>query len=95
MAESEQERDCLHLQVAEAQERDVGKGIARLARTAAKRLSLNEGDVVEILGRRNTAAIVLPPYPEDVFRNFFALRTFGLHEIRLLVTSTTPGEWCG
>ena len=28
-------------------------------------LNLREGQVIEIVGKRTTAAIVLPPYPED------------------------------
>jgi transitional endoplasmic reticulum ATPase len=29
-------------------------------------------------------------FPEDIFRMFFGQKAYGLHEIRLLVTSTTP-----
>jgi transitional endoplasmic reticulum ATPase len=48
--------------VAAAKPQDVGKGTARLAIQA---LAVKEGDVVEIVGKRTTAAIALRPYPED------------------------------
>src|SRR5690606_20474825 len=44
---------------------DVGKGTARLSRRAFEALGLTEGDIIEIDGKRVTAAMVLPPYPED------------------------------
>ena len=53
------------LQVAGAKPQDVGTGTARISRKTFQALSLREGQVIEIAGKRNTAAIVLPPYPED------------------------------
>jgi transitional endoplasmic reticulum ATPase len=55
----------VRLQVAGAKPQDVGKGVARVARGALARLGLREGETVEIIGKRNTAALVLPPYEED------------------------------
>jgi transitional endoplasmic reticulum ATPase len=43
----------------------VGTGTARFSRKALMAVGLREGDVVEIVGQRATAAISLPPYPED------------------------------
>jgi transitional endoplasmic reticulum ATPase len=54
------------LQVAGTKPEDVGKGVARLGRGALERLGIGEGDVVEIAGKRTTAAIALSPYTEDV-----------------------------
>ena len=54
------------LQVAGTKPEDVGKGVARLGRSAMENLSVSEGDVVEITGKRSTAAIALAPYAEDV-----------------------------
>ncbi len=54
------------LQVAGTKPEDVGKGVARIGRDALDRLGIAEGDVVEISGKRATAAIALSPYPEDV-----------------------------
>jgi transitional endoplasmic reticulum ATPase len=56
------EQTSIRLQVAAAKPQDVGKGTARLA---IHRLGLKEWDVVEVVGKRTTAAVVLPPYPED------------------------------
>ncbi|HEY0674324.1 MAG TPA: CDC48 family AAA ATPase [Longimicrobiales bacterium] len=53
------------LQVAGAKPQDVGTGTARISRKTFQALNLREGQVIEIAGKRNTAAIVLPPYPED------------------------------
>jgi transitional endoplasmic reticulum ATPase len=51
--------------VAGAKPQDVGTGTARLSRKVMQELGLREGDVLQIDGKRMTAAIVLPPYPED------------------------------
>jgi transitional endoplasmic reticulum ATPase len=53
------------VQVAGAKPQDVGTGTARLSRKVMRELGVREGDVLEIDGKRTTAAIVLPPYPED------------------------------
>jgi transitional endoplasmic reticulum ATPase len=52
----------IRLQVAAAKPQDVGKGTARLA---IQSLGVREGDVVELVGKRTTAAIALRPYPDD------------------------------
>jgi transitional endoplasmic reticulum ATPase len=61
----EQPSETLRLQVAGSNERDVGKGVARLGRGAFTALGLSQGDVIEITGRRSTAAVALPAYPAD------------------------------
>ncbi|HEY0270727.1 MAG TPA: AAA family ATPase, partial [Sphingomonas sp.] len=53
------------LQVANARSDDSGQGLARLPRGAMQALSLVEGDVVEIVGKRSTPARAVLPYPED------------------------------
>ena len=55
----------IRLQVAGSNERDVGKGTARMTQQAFASLDLRQGGVIEIVGERSTAAIALPPYPED------------------------------
>jgi transitional endoplasmic reticulum ATPase len=64
MAEQAQTQTS-RLQVAGAKPQDVGTGTARISRKTFQALNLREGQVLEIAGKRNTAAIVLPPYPED------------------------------
>ena len=53
------------LQVANARPDDSGRGLARMSRATLNALGLNEGDVVEIVGKRTTAARAVLPYPED------------------------------
>ncbi|RLG06559.1 MAG: AAA family ATPase [Thaumarchaeota archaeon] len=58
-------RKEVQLRVAEARQRDIGRKIARLDSRAIKELGLSPGDLVEIIGKRSTLAIVWPPYKED------------------------------
>ena len=62
---AEQGREGTKLQVAGAKPQDVGTGTARLSRKAMQSLGIREGDVIEIAGKRPTAALALPPYEED------------------------------
>ncbi len=55
----------VQLRVAEARQRDIGRKIARLDSRAIKELGLSPGDLIEIIGKRSTLAIVWPPYKED------------------------------
>ncbi|HEV7369226.1 CDC48 family AAA ATPase [Arenibaculum sp.] len=52
-------------QVANARPEDVGRGIARVGRSVLAQLGMREGEPIEIVGQRHTAAIAGPPYPED------------------------------
>src|SRR5687767_6329088 len=61
----EQRQDGSKLQVAGAKPQDVGTGTARLSRKSMQALGAREGDVIEITGKRPTAALALPPYAED------------------------------
>ncbi|SNS23847.1 transitional endoplasmic reticulum ATPase [Sphingomonas laterariae] len=53
------------LQVANSRPDDSGRGIARMSRATMGALGLTEGDVVEITGKRMTAARAVLPYSED------------------------------
>jgi len=53
------------LRVADAKARDVGRGKVRIDSEVMRKLNLNVGDVVEIEGKKRTAAIVWPAYIED------------------------------
>ena len=56
----------VQLKVAEAkQQRDVGRSIARIDSETMKNLGVTVGDVVEINGKKVTAAKAWPAYPED------------------------------
>src|SRR5947208_1134054 len=53
------------VQVASLPPADSGRGFARLPEPLMHDLGLNEGDVIEIVGKRSTAARAIPPYGED------------------------------
>ena len=53
------------LQVANAKAEDSGRGFARLSREILTALGLQQGDVIEIIGKRSTVARAVDPYPED------------------------------
>jgi transitional endoplasmic reticulum ATPase len=55
----------LILRVAESKQRDVGRGKVRIDADAMKIISVSVGDIIEIEGKRKTAAIVWPAYTED------------------------------
>lgn len=59
------ENKSVKLKIAEARSRDAGRGIARLDSNVQSILRLTPGDVVEIAGKRTTAATFWPGYPED------------------------------
>lgn len=56
----------IKLKVAEAVQDDVNKGIVRIDSTSMKKIGVREGEVVEIKGTRETAAIVGRAYPGDM-----------------------------
>ena len=64
------------VQVASLPPADSGRGFARLADKLMDALGLSEGDVVEIVGKRSTAARAIRPYGED--ENIDIIRLDGL-----------------
>jgi len=57
---------AIQLKVAEAkQQRDVGRSIARIDSETMKNLGVTVGDVIKIVGKKETAAKAWPAYPED------------------------------
>ena len=59
------ETQGVRLQVAAARQEESGQGIARLPKTAMGKLGITEGDVIEISGKRSTAARAVLAYAED------------------------------
>ncbi len=53
------------LQVANLPPADSGRGVARLPAKWMQQLGLAEGDVIEIIGKRSTAARAIRPYGDD------------------------------
>lgn len=62
---AEKDQNSVRVQVAGANERDVGKGVARIGRQSCDKLGIAQGDIIEITGGRMTAAVALYPYAED------------------------------
>ena len=56
---------AIQLKVAESKQRDVGKGRARIDIDSMGVLKVGPGDVVEVIGKKNTSATVWPADPED------------------------------
>lgn len=73
MSQKQENSDRITVQVAGAKSNDVGKGMARLTRPALNSLGVEEGRIIEISGKRTTAAVALPPYPEDEGLNIIRL----------------------
>lgn len=56
----------LRLKVAEAKQRDAGRGKARVNDSVMKALDIVAGGIIEIKGKRTTAAVAWPAYQEDI-----------------------------
>ena len=65
MSEHTQKTNLLTLRVAEASQRDFGRGIARIDPQNMKKMNVQTGDVIQITGKKKTAAKVMPTYPEN------------------------------
>nr|MDO8108971.1 CDC48 family AAA ATPase [Candidatus Sigynarchaeota archaeon] len=59
------ERKSFNLKVAEARQRDVGRSIIRIDPEVMDSLGIKTGDIIEITGKKKTAAIAWPAYPQD------------------------------
>jgi transitional endoplasmic reticulum ATPase len=56
----------VELRVAEALQQDVGKGIIRMDNELLREMDVEPGEIVEIIGKRTTGAIVGQAYPADI-----------------------------
>ncbi|MEM7243750.1 MAG: CDC48 family AAA ATPase [Acidobacteriota bacterium] len=59
------EASTLRLKVAPPKQQDVGKGLIRIPDEALAALGIEPGAVLEVKGKRVTAATVAPAYPDD------------------------------
>ena len=75
----------VQVQVANARPQDVGKGVARVSRKTLQALGMQEGEPIEIIGQRHTAAIAVPPYPDD--EDLEIIRLDGLQRANAGVTA--------
>ncbi|MFW9934726.1 MAG: CDC48 family AAA ATPase [Candidatus Thorarchaeota archaeon] len=55
----------ISLRVKKAHERDAGRFIVRIGSTTMEKLGVQTGDIIGIKGRKQTAGIVWPAYPQD------------------------------
>ena len=66
MTVQKEEKAKLRLKVAEADKREVGRGIARINERHIKEIGVSYGDIIQITGRRTTSAIVGSAFPSDM-----------------------------
>lgn len=57
--------DRIVLKVSEAKAKDVGRGIARIDPEIVEKEGWVPGDIISIIGKKRTAALSWPGYPED------------------------------
>ena len=55
----------IRLKVVEAKQRDAGRGKARIDDETMRILGIMVGDVIEIKGKKTTAAVAWPAYQGD------------------------------
>lgn len=65
--------DILHLKVAEALPKDVGRGIARIDPEYMKKIGVEVGDIIEVVGKRKTVVRVMPTFKEQRGRGIFQI----------------------
>ncbi|RZV46362.1 MAG: AAA family ATPase, partial [Sphingomonadaceae bacterium] len=53
------------VQVASLPPGDSGRGLARVPVSLMREMGLNDGDIIEICGKRATPAVAVRPYPDD------------------------------
>jgi len=66
----------IRLMVEDARQRDVYRGIARIDQKTMQKLDISAGDVIEIVGKRNTATIAWPACSEDQNRGIIRIDEF-------------------
>ena len=63
----------LHVRIGEAKQRDIGKKRARLSQQIMNNLYVIPGDIVEIIGRKSSHAIVWTPYDDEKSNNIIRI----------------------
>jgi len=82
---AEADDKTITLQVANAQPQDAGYGLARFPRNTMASLGITEGQIVELVGKRHTAAIAVDSYQED--EGLAIVRLDGLQRVNAGATS--------
>jgi transitional endoplasmic reticulum ATPase len=73
VATQEEGRKSLMLRVIDARPEDIGRGIAKLAPEDLEMLGLAIGDMISLLGKRQTIAKAMRTYVKDTNKGFIAL----------------------
>ena len=55
----------ISLRVQEAKKRDIGRNIARIDQETMEKLDIKTGDVIALVGKKESAGIAWPSYPQD------------------------------
>ncbi|RLE66693.1 MAG: AAA family ATPase [Thermoprotei archaeon] len=63
----------VELRVSEIRQHEAGRGRVRIDDIVMAKLGITPGDIVEIIGRRRTAAVAWPGYTEDRGRNIIRM----------------------
>jgi len=63
----------VRIRVAEAKQRDAGKGKARIDDEVMHALNIVAGDIISIKGKKTTAAVAWPAYHEDQDRKIIRM----------------------
>ena len=66
----------VQLRVLDSRQRDVARGIARIDQRTMQKLGVSAGDVIGIVGKKNTSAIAWPAYSEDQDRGIIRIDGF-------------------
>ncbi|MFE1602818.1 CDC48 family AAA ATPase [Methylobacterium sp. ID0610] len=79
------ETGAVRAQVANARAQDVGRGVARVSAAVLQSLRLQEGDAIEIIGKRHTTALAIALGSED--EGLSIIRLDGLQRVNAGVGS--------
>ena len=73
MVNKRKKKPEVELRVSEIRQHEAGRGRVRIDDIAMAKLGITPGDIVEIVGRRRTAAVAWPGYTEDRGRNIIRM----------------------
>ncbi|MFW9930911.1 MAG: AAA family ATPase, partial [Candidatus Thorarchaeota archaeon] len=65
MNNREKNENYLLLELKNAKKRDHGRNIIRIDRQSMQKLNVKTGDILEVFGKKMTAGIAFPSYPQD------------------------------
>ena len=73
MVNKKKKKPEVELRVSEIRQHEAGRGRVRIDDIVMAKLGITPGDIVEIIGRRRTAAVAWPGYTEDRGRNIIRM----------------------